>query len=344
MLPRSFCGVHPEINDRRRNVSGDTRPVASLGTTPRMRSATLHVGPDVWRLCRTPYTPQNITLSILYEMKAAPDAVGTQRKIKHVLALSMSRDTLLGSSTSPPPPPAPVWRSLNESHASSGTNVATAISILVKQEDRTIRELETHWKKCLDSLSRRVRTTRAAYLQVAPIVTVEAGSGRHRLGRAGGLPNKEEGHSEKTGVPESRPTTLGAASAPSVKQPDHLDVPNALLVNTGSGEGRRSSRIAAAAANVVAKEFVGRLLYGGKPPIATGGTTVARASDTSCRRHFKDSPGVSSTTACDSGAAEARVWLDRTLLKVGARVPWGRRHRGRFAKVSCAHLRRGRRM
>lgn len=207
----------------------------------------------------------------------------------------------------------------------------------MKQEDRTIRELEAHWKKCLDSLSRRARTTRAAYLQVAPSVTVDAGSGRHRLGRAGSLPNEEEGHSEKTGVPESRPTTFGAASAPSVKLPDHLDVPNALLVSTGSGEGRRSSRIAAAA-SVVAEEFVGLLLYGGKPPIAAGGTTVARASNTSCRRHFEDLPRVPSTTACDSGAAEARVWLDRTLLKVGARVPWGRRHRGRFAKVSRAQL------
>lgn len=33
---------------------------------------------------------------------------------------------------------------------------------------------------------------------------------------------------------------------------------------------------------------------------------------------------------------EARegVWFDKTILRVGARVPWGRLHRGRFAKVS----------
>ena len=28
------------------------------------------------------------------------------------------------------------------------------------------------------------------------------------------------------------------------------------------------------------------------------------------------------------------VWFDKTILRVGARVPWGRLHRGRFAKVS----------
>lgn len=28
------------------------------------------------------------------------------------------------------------------------------------------------------------------------------------------------------------------------------------------------------------------------------------------------------------------VWFDKAILRVGARVPWGRLHRGRFAKVS----------
>ena len=28
------------------------------------------------------------------------------------------------------------------------------------------------------------------------------------------------------------------------------------------------------------------------------------------------------------------IWFDKTILRVGARVPWGRLHRGRFAKVS----------
>lgn len=32
--------------------------------------------------------------------------------------------------------------------------------------------------------------------------------------------------------------------------------------------------------------------------------------------------------------AREGVWLDKVILRVGARVPWGRLHRGRFAKVS----------
>lgn len=35
----------------------------------------------------------------------------------------------------------------------------------------------------------------------------------------------------------------------------------------------------------------------------------------------------------EEGAGEV-VWFDRTIVRVGARVPWGRLHRGRFAKVS----------
>lgn len=30
------------------------------------------------------------------------------------------------------------------------------------------------------------------------------------------------------------------------------------------------------------------------------------------------------------------VWFDKTILRVGGRVPWGRLHRGRFAKVRSA--------
>lgn len=35
--------------------------------------------------------------------------------------------------------------------------------------------------------------------------------------------------------------------------------------------------------------------------------------------------------------ATGGVWFDKTILRVGVRVPWGRLHRGRFAKVLFPH-------
>lgn len=44
--------------------------------------------------------------------------------------------------------------------------------------------------------------------------------------------------------------------------------------------------------------------------------------------------GRRSAAGRPEGNAGEGVWFDRTILRVGARVPWGRQHRGRFAKVS----------
>lgn len=62
---------------------------------------------------------------------------------------------------------------------------------------------------------------------------------------------------------------------------------------------------------------------------------VTAGRDGLYRRGTKALPLVWKRPSWGEVGAEAGqgVWFDKTILKVGARVPWGRLHKGRFAKV-----------
>lgn len=64
-------------------------------------------------------------------------------------------------------------------------------------------------------------------------------------------------------------------------------------------------------------------------------SVVAAGHDDSHRRTAKALPLVRRRPSRGKLEAEAGqgFWFDKTILRVGARVPWGRLHRGRFAKV-----------
>lgn len=82
-------------------------------------------------------------------------------------------------------------------------------------------------------------------------------------------------------------------------------------------------------------------------PVGTGSVaaaTIARPEKVDCPSSVNDTdyedprlqavrhglPAIPS----DEKGTQGGLWFDKALLRVGARVPWGRRHRGRFAKVS----------
>lgn len=64
-------------------------------------------------------------------------------------------------------------------------------------------------------------------------------------------------------------------------------------------------------------------------------SAVAVGNDESLGRTAKALPLVRRPPSWGKVEAEATrgLWFDKTILRVGGRVPWGRLHRGRFAKV-----------
>lgn len=75
--------------------------------------------------------------------------------------------------------------------------------------------------------------------------------------------------------------------------------------------------------------------WGGSASHLPTSSAVAARHDDSCGRSAKALPLVRRRPAWGKVEADAGqgVWFDKTILRVGTRVPWGRLHRGRFAKV-----------
>lgn len=64
-----------------------------------------------------------------------------------------------------------------------------------------------------------------------------------------------------------------------------------------------------------------------------GTSKHTQETNPSCRAQI-EAPTVRIRNVREDAAEVVRLSLDRTLMRVGARVPWGPRYRGRFAKVN----------
>lgn len=167
------------------------------------------------------------------------------------------------------------------------------------QEDTTVGELEVQWTACLHSLCRRLR------------IVVPEGDGQ-------GLPDP--------------PTTEAGEHLPGVRGDAEDETYSALVPLTMK---RRMLDVLSTEGDLlppnknVAKDVVNRSAENSQSRSGVcceGG----RSSDSLCRREIRVSAMPSSA---NQNTTEASVRLDRRLARVGARVPWGRRQRGRFAKV-----------
>lgn len=90
------------------------------------------------------------------------------------------------------------------------------------------------------------------------------------------------------------------------------------MLSPMSSEGEGSPLLTPSATNTV-------------PPTSVVASGHDLVSGVTCGPDVSGLPVVLRTGGKKS--AETDVWLDKTLARIGARVPWGRRCRGRFAKV-----------
>lgn len=194
------------------------------------------------------------------------------------------------------------------------------------QEDKsTVRELENGWIACLRSLCRRLHATVSVRGQrVEPAGVTSTDNGRRygeREGERGSAEIVADCHAEP------RPTQLESAGEGLVKR---LECPETAADVDKAGEDTLqpmgTGPVAAATIDRSEATIVARPEKVNPPP-----TSVDDAErDTSRLQGVRDGlPAFSS----DRKEPQGGLWFDRALLRVGARVPWGRRHRGRFAKV-----------
>ncbi|CAN0361112.1 unnamed protein product, partial [Ectocarpus sp. 12 AP-2014] len=182
-----------------------------------------------------------------------------------------------------------------------------------KEDSDTIRDLEaTSWAACLDSLCRRLRATAKA---------VDAG----REGTLDGRPpvvGKQAFASDhtarSTGVdPLVGPSGPSDPSAISEERSQQRCLREELPVDTAvGGQGSPVPKTAK-------KIFSAVSLW--------DGDTVSL--DESQNRQAVQALPLLRWRPARRKTGEDLFWLDKTILKVGARVPWGRLHRGRFAKM-----------
>ena len=185
------------------------------------------------------------------------------------------------------------------------------------QEDKsTVRELENGWAACLRSLWRRLHATNPARGQpVESAYLVSTDSGRRHVEQ-----KSERGSAAVVADCRAEPcsTQLGSADEALVKC---LKRPQMAVEMDKTGEAtlHPMGTGSIAAATIVRPEKV----HFPRP--------VDDAElDASCLQAGRHGlPALSSHKKETQGG----LWFDKALLRVGARVPWGRRHRGRFAKV-----------
>ena len=177
------------------------------------------------------------------------------------------------------------------------------------QEDRTIGELEDTWIACLEALCRRLR-----------ILISKAYNDRGYIPRkteAAGLPYSEAPTTERTTeVTSSQDAQVSSYTAP----PSHPAPPNAATILPKRSDER----------------------YYASPTAADINGSTGPAGDKHIPGSFsidERDVGVRDVTADDEEAGRkyhgfmARVSFNKTLVRAGARVPWGRGKAGRFAKA-----------
>eukprot|EP00752_Nemacystus_decipiens_P009312 g8321.t1 len=197
-----------------------------------------------------------------------------------------------------------------------------------EEDTKTVGGLQAGWTACLNSLCGRLRAT-------VPEVDVdrkETDGGKPPSDREGEITPKDA--TETTVIAEK----MGALPASTNAE------------SRGKTEGRRQDQcVEEGPAAITEVERRGSPVA----PVATGDTTVlkkgqvadvpvsagddvearARAVQVQAlplvRMRRRRTPGGK----LEEVAGETGVWFDRTIVRVGARVPWGRLHRGRFAKV-----------
>lgn len=129
---------------------------------------------------------------------------------------------------------------------------------------------------------------------------------------------------EKLGAfPGSTDGSRGKADAPQPRQ----CVDEERLAGSADDERQGSPPVPVAAGNAAKTGHPA-----GRAAAASDGETRGRAAQAPPlvrRRRRRRKAGGN----LEEDAGEG-VWFDKAILRVGARVPWGRLHRGRFAKVS----------
>lgn len=219
------------------------------------------------------------------------------------------------------------------------------------QEDRsTVRELESGWRACLHSLCGRLRATVPARGQRAapPACMISTDGGcRH-----GGEREDERGSS---GIADCRaeepcPTQLKSGGNVLGRRLDQCSELAVGLNKTGGKNTPKSMATGSCATEPTAVrptkvlDVNNSVNEDARQPMATG--SVPGAPAVRLRKELA-SPRSVGEAGCEAprrqairhglpgreSEAQGGVWFDKALLKVGARVPWGRPHRGRFAKV-----------
>lgn len=178
-----------------------------------------------------------------------------------------------------------------------------------KEGSDTVRDLEaTSWAACLDSLCRRLRTTAKA-----------VDSGEEGTLDGGKQAFASDNTARSTGVdPLVGPSDPSDdPSAANEERPQQRCLREELPVNTAVwGQG--------SSVPTTAKKMFSAVS-------AWDGDTVSL--DESQNRQAVQALPLLRRRPARRKTGEDLLWLDKTILKVGARVPWGRLHRGRFAKV-----------
>lgn len=181
------------------------------------------------------------------------------------------------------------------------------------QENITIRDLNASWMACLGSLCGRMRDSSVS-------TEAEVGETRHQL-RADQQPAPFDSDPQRHAA--ESPTSAGSnhhnqgtpsdQSEPDVNPNDHCPSPTA--------------------AGTASVEDVTVPFRSARTALGRGAGVLAQESNFSCRAQIEAPATVPIQDVRENAAEVARLSLDRTLVRVGARVPWGPRHRGRFAKV-----------
>ncbi|CAB1107096.1 unnamed protein product [Ectocarpus sp. CCAP 1310/34] len=201
-----------------------------------------------------------------------------------------------------------------ESHADRSTANSNTLKTLKKEGSDTVRDLEaTSWTACLDSLCRRLRATAKA---------VDAG----REGALDGRPpvvGKQAFASDNTARSTSVDPSIGPSdpsddsSALNEERPQQRYLREELPVDTAvEGQG-------CPVPDTAKKMF----------SVASPWDGDTGSLDESQNRQAVQALPLLRRRPARHKTGEDLFWLDKTILKVGARVPWGRLHRGRFAKM-----------
>lgn len=185
-----------------------------------------------------------------------------------------------------------------------------------QEDNRTVRELENGWAACLRSLCGRLKATAPVRGQpVEPAFPASTDDGRSHGGRKC---EREAAEIVADCREEPCPIQLGLAGEDLVKCLECCKM--AVEVDkTGEDTLRPMNTGTVAAATIV------------RPEQVDFPTSIDDAGHEASRLQAVKH-GLSALSS-DKKDTQGFFWFDKALVRVGARVPWGRRHRGRFSKV-----------